>query len=135
MMEIFIHCGEALRGKSIPAEMSWQVDTEPMAMKFLFHLGSLHVLQKGTELPNMAGVPIKYVDFPSVATLARAAFETFLAFHFIFVNPPSSEEKRFRYDVWHLGGLRDRQKFLVTSQEGKDLLQKEKIQIEKLKIK
>jgi len=132
MMEIFIRCGEALRGKSISAEMSWQVYTEPIAMKLLFHLGSLHVLQKGTVLPAMAGVPIEYIDFPSIATLARAAFETFLAFHFIFIDPPTNEQKRFRYDVWKLGGLKDRQRFFVTTQEGKDVLQKEKLSIEDL---
>jgi len=132
MMEVLIRCGEALRGRSIPPEMSWQAYTEPIAMKLLFHLGSLHVLQKGTVLPAMAGVPIEYIDFPSIATLARAAFETFLAFHFIFIDPPTNELKRFRYDVWKLGGLKDRQRFFVTTQEGRDVLQKEKLRIEDL---
>ena len=132
MMDVFIQCGEALRGKPFSAEMSWQADTQPIAMKLFFHLGSLYALQDGTVLPVMAGVPINYTDFPSIATLARAAFETFLAFHFIFVQPLTNEEKHFRYIVWNLGGLKDRQRFMVTTQEGIDLLQQEKLQIEKL---
>lgn len=132
MMDIFIRCGESLRGKPVSADMSWQADTQPIAMKLFFHLGSLYALQSGTKLPDMAGAPINYVDFPSIATLARAAFETFLAFHFIFVQPTTNEEKHFRYTVWNLGGLKDRQRFMVTTQEGRDLLQQEKLKIEKL---
>ena len=132
MMDILIQCGESLRGKPVSDAMSWQADTQPIATKLFFHLGSLYSLQKGTILSAMAGVPINYVDFPSIATLARAAFETFLAFHFIFVQPITNEEKHFRYTVWNLGGLKDRQRFMVTTQEGRNQLQQEKLQIEKL---
>ena len=45
------------------------------------------------------------------------------------------EEKEFRYDVWKLGGLLDRQRFLVTTIEGKAQIQEERQLIEKIKEK
>ena len=56
----------------------------------------------------------------------RAAFETYLTFQFIFVQPTSVEERKFRHTVWVLGGLLDRQRFTTTTPEGKTKLQEER---------
>jgi hypothetical protein len=133
LMEVFLACGNALRGKKLAADMSWQTYIEPIALKCIYHLGSLYAIYNGTNLPNMLGQPIGYIDFPSMAILTRAAFETYLTFHYIFVHPATVEEKKFLYDIWVLGGLKDRQRFFVTTPEGRVVLQREKQQIEQLK--
>jgi hypothetical protein len=132
MMEVFLDCGNALQGKTIPAEMLWKKDVEPIAMKCIYHLGSLYVLLEGTRLRDMVGVPIRFIDFPSMALLTRAAFETYLTFHYIFVNPATDEEKSFRSEIWTLGGLKDRKRFVFTSPEGHQVLLREQQQIAEL---
>lgn len=135
MMSILAGCTEAMRGKTFPAELAWQVDAENLALKLFFHLGTVYKLQEGTTLPKIEGVIPRYVDFPSISTLTRAAFETFLCFHFIFIQPPTTEEKEFRHDVWKLGGLLDRQRFITTTTEGIEKVREEKIICEKIKEK
>lgn len=75
MMEAFLACGNALQGKKMPPDRSWQIYVEPMAKKCIYHLGSLFVVHDGTKLPDMLGQPIMFIDFPSMAILTRAAFE------------------------------------------------------------
>lgn len=135
MMEVFLHCGQAVAGKTIPAGLAWQKDIEPITMKCLFHLGSMYALQNGTKLPDMLGVSIGFIDIPSMTILARAAFENYLAFNHIFVQPATNEEKRFRYDVWRLGGLKDRQKFVISVPEYNQIQQKEAPQVAELEQK
>jgi hypothetical protein len=133
LMEVFLACGNALQGKTMPPERSWQIYVEPMALKCIYHLGSLYAIYNGTELPHMLGRSLGFIDFPSMAILTRAAFETYLTFHYIFVHPATVEDKKFLHDVWVLGDLRERQKFFVTTPESREVLQKEKFGIEALK--
>ena len=135
MLNILAGCTDAMRGKTFPAELAWQVDAENLASKLFFHLGTVHKLQEGTMLPEIAGIIPQYVDFPSISTLTRAAFETFLCFHFIYIQPPTMAEKEFRHIVWKLGGLLDRQRFITTTTEGQAKIQEEKAICEKLKKK
>ena len=113
-------------------DMVWLTYTQPLAAKLFQHLGSLFYLTRGTNLPKLADTNIGYIDYPSVTVLARAAFETFLTFHYIFVAPSTMEEKRFRYKIWEIGGLRDRQRFTLFTEEGIEKQQSEKKQLEHL---
>jgi hypothetical protein len=67
--------------------------------------------------------------------LARSAFETFLVFHHVFIEPKSVEEKDFRYHSWTLAGLLERQKYSIQSKKGKEQLKIEREIIESLQIK
>ncbi len=132
-MSILVGCTEAMCGKNFPAELAWQVDAENLASKLFFHLGTVYQLQEGTTLPKIEGIIPQYVDFPSISTLTRAAFETFLCFHFIFIQPPTIEEKKFRHDIWKLGGLLERQRFITTTAEGAEKVREEKVICERIK--
>lgn len=132
MLDVLTRIAETLNGKKISEDISWQADVEPIATKLFFHLGSLYNLQEGTSFVNEPGAlfgSINYVDFPSIAVLARAAFETYLTFHFIFVEPLTKDEKLFRHTVWRLGGLRDRQRFVTFTSDGKAQQEQEREQI------
>ena len=52
-----------------------------------------------------------------------------LTFYFIFIAPTSDDERHLRFKVWSLGGLLDRQRFTPTSEEGRERLKQEALQI------
>jgi hypothetical protein len=58
--------------------------------------------------------------------VARAAFETFLVFHHIFLAPAGEEERHYRYLSWKAAGLAERQQFPVPTQEHQEKLGEER---------
>jgi len=51
----------------------------------------------------------KFVDSASIDVLARASFEAFLVFHYVFYSPVSLDEKNYRYWCYQIAGLAERQ--------------------------
>ena len=102
-------------------------------MKVFGHLSSLYMLRMGTRIKITDQSGINYVDVGSISVLARAAFETYLTFHFIFIDPASAEESRFRFDCWDLAGYLERLKHPTMSQEAKEKQSQELAQAEKTK--
>lgn len=74
--------------------------------KIAYLYSSIAHLETGTPINDHE----KVFDFYSVVTLTRSAFETFLIFHFIFLQPESDEEIEFRYKAWSRDGM------VITSQ-------------------
>jgi len=132
LLDLYVRLVESIKGEKVTEDMIWLTETQPTSAKLFFHLGSIYYLSKGTSLPDLAEVKIGYIDYPSITVIARAAFETYLAFHFIFVASSKIEEKQFRYKIWELGGLLDRQKFPATLEESKAKLKEEGLIIDKL---
>jgi hypothetical protein len=134
MLEVLVACTQALAGKDIPEGKGWIADIQPLSTKLFFHLGTLYHLQEGTLLPGMYGIDFSYIDFPSVAIAARAAFEAYLTAYYIFFHPDNDEVRAFRHKTWKLGGLRDRQKFeVITTPEGRRKMAEEKADIGELR--
>ena len=69
---------------------------------------------------------INFFDSASINIVSRAAFETFLIFHHIFIQPTSIGKRDFRYISWVLSGLIERQNFPILSQKGKKQIEHEK---------
>src|SRR3972149_10962802 len=92
-------------------------DAEGLATKFFFHAASVLYLSRRTNIPDFPSAPLKFLDPASIDVLARAAFETFLAFHYVFVAPISSEEKDYRYWAWRAAGLAERQNITVPTKK------------------
>jgi hypothetical protein len=78
--------------------------------KQVFHTVSAYTLAHNPILiPTLNGPEHNY-DIWSVMTLARAAFEAYLLFHYIFVaTDPPSDLFNFRYSAWHMESLALRQ--------------------------
>jgi hypothetical protein len=91
------------------------LDAEGLALKFVSHAASALYLYRSTSLPEFGA---SFFDPGSVNVLSRAALETFLVFHYLFVEPHSDEERDCRYMAWVLGGYLDRQGLPVWSDEG-----------------
>ncbi len=120
LFEFLIRLVASQKGTPLTSQTRWLGDVQHVATKLQMHLGSLFYLTRGTKLPKLGGNDISYIDYSSLFVLARAAYETYLNFNFIFVAPQTIMEKKFRHMVWELGALVDRQKFPVT--EGEDII-------------
>lgn len=109
------------------------LEAEALALKLVFHSASVLYLSRGTSIKNLPSSKIDFFDPASINVLARAILETFLTFHYIFVAPKTNQMKDFRYCVWQLGGLCERQKFPAWSLENKEKQREEKQIIEELR--
>lgn len=79
-------------------------DCQQLIEKLLLHAGSVHHLKQGTTVPIDGGRT--YVDVPSGFVLARAALETYLMFHYVFVDSHfPSDQFEYRYSAWQLESL------------------------------
>lgn len=76
----------------------------------------------------------KVVDPTIVASMIRNVFETTGVFNLIFRQVKSDDEKIILYCLWVYSGLKYRQRFeqSVSSQEGKEKLERERKQLEGL---
>lgn len=98
------------------------LDAEGLALKFVFHAASALYLYRSTSLRELG---MSFFDPGSVNVVCRAALETFLVFHHVFVEPTSDQDRDCRYRAWVLAGYLERQGFPVWSAEGKAVLERE----------
>lgn len=122
LLEILIQVMEANKGVAA-GDDDRSLDGEGLALKFFFHAASALYLYRSTSLPEFHA---NFFDPGSVNVLCRAALETFLTFHYVFVVPQSDDDRNCRYMAWILGGYLERQKFPVWSHEGRAVLEREK---------
>ena len=92
------------------------LDAEGLASKCFFHSSSFLYLLRSTNVPEL---DISFFDTGSINVVARAALESFLVFHYVFVEPTNEVEKDFRYLSWKLADLMERQKYDAMSPQGK----------------
>jgi len=59
----------------------------------------------------------RFLDAPSVSTIARAAWESFLLFHHIFIGVADDDERTMRYRRWLIAGVRFRQGYEALDPE------------------
>lgn len=122
LLKIFVRIVEANKGTHA-GEDDRILDAEGLALKFLGHASTAFYLYQGTVLPCIGA---NFIDSASINVLGRAALETFLVFHYIFVAPISEGERDFRYMSWLIAGLHERQNFPAQSPKGKEMLLKER---------
>jgi len=108
---------------------------EGLATKLFLHAASVLYLSRGTKIADFPSAPLKFPDPASIDVLARAALETFLTFHYIFVEPETDEEKDYRYWAWKAAGLTERQNHPVSIEAHKQKLAGEKKEIDDLHSK
>ena len=131
LLNIFANVLEANKGT--PAGNDDRIlDAEGLAGKCFFHTSSLLYLLRSTNIPELG---FSFFDPGSINVIARAALESFLIFHYIFVEPATKEEKDFRYLSWELADLMERQKYNALSPQGKIKQHKEKELITNIKSK
>ena len=90
--------------------LDWIDDAYALAKKFVRHSRTFVALYESSG-KSKAEHPT--VDAASVNILARAAFESFLVFHRLFVHPHSDDERECQYLSWRLGGYLLRRRFPI----------------------
>jgi hypothetical protein len=131
LLEILIRVAEANKGQVAGID-DRILDAESLLLKFFYHAASALYLYRSTTLRD---INVSFFDPASINVLGRAALETFLIFHYVFVAQVSEEEKDFRYYSWALAGLLARQDFPVQTTEGKWRLERDKEIIRSLQSK
>lgn len=121
--EVHSHCLRLLRAlmetcgamKGTPSGPDGRMlHAEGMAQKLLNHVCSALHLWSGTTVPEL---DCSLIDPASFNVVCRAALETCLAFHYVFVFPKSESEKEFRHLVWVRAGLVSRQGYACEEDE------------------
>lgn len=136
LLDLLARVVEANKGP-IPGADDRLADAENLANKFFAHAASVLHLSRGTrvELSISPSGQLEFLDPASVDVLARAAFEAFLVFHYIFIAPDAPKEKKYRYWAWKIAGLTERQKLPVSTEEHRQKLAEDKKNIYKLHSK
>lgn len=89
------------------------VYAQTLALKLFDHAASVYSLADGTDMSPILGMPGQFIHVASLEVLARAVLETYLLFHYIFVDPETDDEFEFRYCAWLLSGGAKREKFVT----------------------
>lgn len=131
LLSLIVRLIESTDGKEIPPDEGWHEYINVFAVKLVHNLGTAYYIAKGTNL--VLGDKLhQYVDHAAFKVIIRSVLETYLAFNFIIIAPPTIAEKRFRFNIWQLGGLLERQNSPVITPEGKLKLLSEKPLTEKV---
>lgn len=105
-------------GMTLTDENKWYLDAESMIAKLFNHLATISYLSKGTHFNFSPKSPTQhFVDHSSMSVIIRVAIETYLTFYYLFVDECQKEEKEFRYHMWTLGGLYNRQQYVKLSED------------------
>jgi hypothetical protein len=77
------------------------------------------------------GGEIEVLDWPSIQVLARACVETYLTFHYLYIDPKSQDEFEFRYCAWMLAGFTRRESFPTITERGLQQIARDRVANEK----
>lgn len=90
--------------------------------KFAIHSASFFHLSSGIVEHRLSSEKIKMTgyDLFSVNSLLRTLIETYTTFNHLFIEPKSYDEQEFRFLLWKIDGLKDKEKFDIkpTDYEG-----------------
>ena len=98
---------------------------EASLAKFTFNASSLILLSRGTPFKDD-----KTVDISSIYILTRSLIENYLTIFYLYLDHITKSEKEFRFLLYKLSGLCNRQKYLTTSIDGRKKIADEAKEIE-----
>lgn len=101
-------------------------DSGPLAAKVAYHAATILYLYQDTAPDGIPGTKVKFPDHASILVLVRTLAETVWAFHHLFVEPPSDDERAFRYCCWMLSGFVPRLNFPTLTSPAREQLHKDR---------
>jgi hypothetical protein len=111
--------GDATAKKKVKDPEFVYADT--FARKVFQHAASAFMLWRQAAHIRVTGIdnPLDLTrDWPSMEVLARACLETFLAFHYIYIEPETDQDEfQFRYHSWMVAGFARRETFPYVPEE------------------
>ncbi len=95
----------------------WQKYSSLLIDKFAIHSMSFYHLSKGiVEQKSSSKKEKRYgYDLFTINSVFRAIMETYATFNNIYVESKSDEETKFRYLLWKVDGLYDKQKYKINT--------------------
>lgn len=129
-IEVLIDFTDKLSEAKVKIE-HWRTYMEVQLVKLAFHSASLSHLLEGTPIKmSRKGKELKFADIGSIFLLKRAQIENYLMFYYLNIQPSSSDEGEFRYFLYELSGLSNRQKYTATHPNNIAQKKKEEKEIE-----
>jgi hypothetical protein len=132
LLDFFMQLVESQAGRRIEPGDGWLNDAQVLATKLFRHLVSMQTIASGATVERGGTPAAFFVDHASVKVVARAAFETYLVFFYLYGDPDRSLSE-FRHKTWRLGGLIDRQRFHASMEEHREIQAREQQEIEGLR--
>lgn len=132
LLHLFIRLVESQAGQTIKSGEAWLNNAQTLSIKLFRHLVSIQTISAGATVEQVGIPTVSFVDHASVKVVARAALETYLVFFYLYGGIDWSLSE-FRHKSWQLGGLIDRQLFHASTEEHREVLAREKQQIDALK--
>jgi hypothetical protein len=123
--------GEATKGTKTCTD-DRVLDAEGIVLKIFYHCSSAQYLSKGTFYPLLNKI---FLEPASISILARAAYESFLVFNYIFASSDNQNVLDLRYWAWSLSGLLEKQDINPLTSKGREQLSKEYDVIESFRKK
>ncbi len=133
LLELFIRLVQSQAGQTIKPGEAWLNDAQTLSIKLFRHIESMQTISAGAAVEQNAIPTVFFVDHASVKVIAWAALETYLVFFYLYGGLERSLSE-FRHKTWQLGGLVDRQLFHASTDEHREVLAKEKQQIDAVKF-
>ena len=117
LLDLAYDVSQSLKGKKV--EDPRLPDCQQLAAKVFMHAASIYWLSRGTKAPVPRTIPSgsDFVDFSSIAVLARAALKAYLRLFEVFFEDVSEDEREFRYQLWQLSGMVVREMHMPTHTE------------------
>nr|WP_294557217.1 DUF5677 domain-containing protein [uncultured Rhodopila sp.] len=132
LQKLMLNLVQSQSGRPINIRDSWLNDAQTIARKMFEHLASLRALTDVHRVEINETQSFCFIDHSSVKVVARAAFETYLVFFFIFAGSDLSRCE-FRHKIWRYGGLADRQRPHPVNPEARKVQAADKAEMDRLK--
>ncbi|MEO1260574.1 MAG: hypothetical protein AAFZ15_17385 [Bacteroidota bacterium] len=97
---------------------------EATLAKFIFAVQSIIHLSNGTPY-----LSTKIIDYASICVLTRSSIENYLILYYLYLDNVSEDEKEFRFLLYKLSGLSNRQRYSANRKESQIKMKKEAKQI------
>lgn len=122
---------ESESGKPNTQASNWKNDGQVLCAKIFKNIASAQQLYNGSHFNFGQGESLEYIDISSIAVLLRTAFESYLTFHYVFIND-DPEVTQYCHKAWSLAGLIDRSRLFANTKETKQILAQEAVAIRQI---
>lgn len=136
LVDTLIYLNETLREEEVIIQY-WEKYSETLLLKFALHGLTVYDILQGHTLKSryyekeLSGKSI--IDAASAKVVLRSQLETFLMYHYIYVNPESDDEKQLRYHAWIYSSILSRQNFPFQSEYARQQREKDQKAMEDAK--
>jgi hypothetical protein len=127
--EILIHQVDELHTQNEKIDY-WQHPLEALSFKLSSHIASLRNLLSQSSMPYR-GTRLSIMDISSINIIIRAIIENYLTLYHFHFEPIPSNQKEFRFLIYVVSALKNRQAFSTSTPENKAQKERDIIEIGK----